>query len=279
MRLATVVLDGVAVPGIVNKELNKVVPLSGHADMIAFLAAGPEAWRAAEETARDESKWLPFFRMLAPIPRPTKLIEIGLNYRDHAQELGQEIPKKPVVFTKFTSAVIGPGENIVLTDKTTQPDYEGELAIVIGKGGKNIKAEDWREHVFGYTVANDVTARDVQFSVSQWDMGKSFDTFGPMGPAIVTLDEIGDPHTLAIRLDIDGQVMQQSNTDQLIFKTGALLEYLSSMLTLEPGDVISTGTPPGVGMGRKPQRWLKPGETVSVKIEGIGRLSNPIVQG
>ena len=279
MRLATVLLKGHATAALVNKELTGAVPIAEFSDTLAFLRAGEQAWAKASLLGEDASKFVPFERLLAPIARPPKLIEIGLNYRDHAEELHQEIPKKPVVFTKFTSAIIGPGEKIVLTDATAQPDYEGELAIVIGRGGKNIKADAWREHVFGYTIANDVTARDVQFSVSQWDMGKSFDTFGPMGPAINSLDEVGDPHKLAIKLDIDGEVMQSSNTDQLIFNTGALLEYVSSMMTLEPGDVISTGTPPGVGMGRKPQRWLQPGETVSVEIEGLGRLSNPIVKG
>ena len=278
MRYGTVLMDGTPVPVVLNKDLKRAVPLSGYQDLAAFIAAGEQAWRVAGDVALDESKWIHFDRLLAPVPRPGKLIEIGLNYRDHAKELGQELPKTPVVFTKFTTAIIAHGENIVLTDRTSQPDYEAELAIVIGKTAKGVKAEAWREYVFGYTVANDVTARDVQFSVSQWDMGKSFDTFGPIGPAIVSLDEVGDPHRLRIRLDIEGEVLQDSNTDQLIFDTGALIEYLSSMMTLEPGDIISTGTPPGVGMGRKPQRWLKPGETVSVEIEGIGRLSNPIVK-
>lgn len=277
MRFGTVLIDGTVVPVILNKELSRAVPLSGYADLVAFIAAGESAWKASEDIGLDETKWIHFDRLLAPIPRPAKLIEIGLNYRDHAKEIGQELPKKPVVFTKFTSAIIAHGDNIVLTDKTSQPDYEAELAIVIGRTAKGVKAEDWREFVFGYTIANDVTARDVQFSVSQWDMGKSFDTFGPLGPVIVSLDEVGDPHRLAIKLDIDGEVLQDSNTDQLVFDTGALIEYLSSMMTLQPGDVISTGTPAGVGMGRKPQRWLQPGETVTVEIEGIGRLSNPVV--
>lgn len=279
MRLGTILLNGKETPAIVAPDLRSALPLHQFASTLEFLRAGDEAWRVVAELEDEDAHFKPFERLLPPIPRPGKLIEIGLNYRDHAEEIGQELPKKPVVFTKFTTAIIAHGDAIVLTDKTTQPDYEGELAIVIGKRGKDIPADAWREYVFGYTIANDVTARDVQFSVSQWDMGKSFDTFGPMGPVIVSLDEVGDPHKPAIKLDIDGEVLQNSNTDQLIFDTGALLEYLSSMMTLEPGDVISTGTPAGVGLGRKPQRWLKPGETVSVEIEKLGRLSNPITKG
>lgn len=279
MRLATVLLEGKPVPALTNIALDGAMPLSSFADTLAFLSAGRDVWEECSVRALKPGAFQPFERLLAPIARPPKFICIGLNYRDHAQELHQEIPKKPVVFSKFANTVIGPGEPIVLTAATAEPDYEGELVIVMGKGGRHIEASEWKEHVFGFTLANDVTARDVQFASSQWDMGKSFDTFGPIGPAIVSLDEIPDPHKLAIRLDIDGEVLQNSNTEELIFKTGDLLAYLSSMMTLEPGDIISTGTPPGVGMGRTPKRWLRPGETVSVEIEGIGRLSNPVVAG
>jgi 2-keto-4-pentenoate hydratase/2-oxohepta-3-ene-1,7-dioic acid hydratase in catechol pathway len=278
MRLGTVVLHGDPAPALLNAELTAAFPLREFRNTLDFLRAGPEAWALAAEAASVPSAFVPFERLLAPILRP-KMICIGLNYRDHAAELKQEIPKKPVVFTKFSNSIIGPGEPVVLTSATAEPDYEAEYAFVIGKTAKSVKAEDWPEYVFGFTAANDVTARDVQFSVSQWDMGKSFDTFGPIGPVIVSRDEVADPHKLAIKLDIDGEVMQQSNTEQLIFNTGALIEYLSSMMTLEPGDVISTGTPPGVGMGRNPKRWLRAGETVTVELEGVGRLSNPIVQG
>jgi 2-keto-4-pentenoate hydratase/2-oxohepta-3-ene-1,7-dioic acid hydratase in catechol pathway len=164
----------------------------------------------------------------------------------------------------------------VLPRNTAEPDYEAEFAFVIGKGGFRIPASAWREHVYGYTILNDVSARDVQLSSSQWSLGKSFPTFCPMGPAIVTADEIADPHNLAISLSIAGEVLQNSNTRELIFKIPDLIEYISSVTPLLPGDVISTGTPAGVGMGRKPQRWLKPGDTVTVTVEGIGSLTNPV---
>lgn len=177
----------------------------------------------------------------------------------------------------YSTAIIGQGDAIVLPRNSTQPDYEAELAFVIGKGGFRIPGLAWREHVYGYTIINDVSARDVQLATSQWSMGKSFPTFCPMGPAIVTADEVPDPHTLAIGLSIDGEVLQNSNTRELIFRIPDLIEYISSIAPLLPGDIVSTGTPSGVGLGRKPQRWLKPGETVTVTIQGLGSLTNPVV--
>jgi len=177
----------------------------------------------------------------------------------------------------LTTSVIGPGEAIVLPRNSTQPDYEAEFAFVIGKGGYRIPAAAWREHVYGYTIVNDVSARDVQFSSTQWSMSKSFPTFCPLGPAIVSADEIADPHALDIGLSIDGEVLQHSNTRELVFDIPALIEYLSSITPLLTGDIISTGTPPGVGLARKPPRWLKAGETVTVTIEGLGSLINPVV--
>ena len=223
----------------------------------------------------------PFFRrdqvrLHAPLANPPRVFAIGLNYRDHAIESGMAIPTTPVVFFKLQSAIIGPDDLIVLPKCSTQPDYEAEIAFVIGKGGYRIPAAEWREHVYGYTIVNDVSARDVQFATTQWSMSKSFPTFCPMGPAIVTADEIADPHKLAIRLSIDGVVLQNSNTSELIFKIPELIEYLSSITPLEPGDVVSTGTPSGVGLGRTPKRWLRPGETVTVTVEGIGSLANPV---
>jgi 2-keto-4-pentenoate hydratase/2-oxohepta-3-ene-1,7-dioic acid hydratase in catechol pathway len=160
---------------------------------------------------------------------------------------------------------------------TEKPDYEAELAFVIGKGGRNISEASWKDHVFGYTIVNDVSARDIQLGSSQWLMGKTFDTFAPMGPAIVTADEIADPHNLAIRMTINGEILQDQNTRELIFGVPALIAYLSSVFTLEPGDIVSTGTPSGVGMGRTPPRWLKPGDEMVVFVEGIGELTNPCV--
>ena len=216
-------------------------------------------------------------RLLAPILSPPRIFCIGLNYRDHAVESNMQIPAVPTVFMKLSSAIVGPGHHIVLPMNTKQPDYEAEFAVVVGRGGCRIPANEWKDHVFGYTIVNDVSARDVQLATSQWTLGKSFPTFCPMGPAIVTADEIPDPHALDIRLEIDGEELQHSNTRELIFGVPELIEYISSITPLQPGDIISTGTPAGVGLGRKPQRWLKPNETVTIEITGLGKLSNPTV--
>ncbi|HUY93748.1 MAG TPA: fumarylacetoacetate hydrolase family protein [Terracidiphilus sp.] len=216
-------------------------------------------------------------KLHAPLIRPPRVFAIGLNYRDHARESGMEIPKVPVVFFKLSTSVIGPGEPIVLPCNSTQPDYEAEFAFVIGRAGFRIPATAWRDHVYGYTIVNDVSARDVQFATSQWNLSKSFPTFCPLGPAIVTADEIEDPHNLDISLSIDGETLQHSNTRELVFKIPELIEYISSITPLLPGDIVSTGTPPGVGLGRTPRRWLKPGETVTITIEGIGSLTNPVI--
>ena len=216
-------------------------------------------------------------RLHAPLSNPPRVFAIGLNYRDHAIESGMAIPTTPVVFFKLTTAIVGPGEPIVLPKNSIEPDYEAEFAFVIGKGGFRIPASSWTEHVYGYTIVNDVSARDVQFATTQWSLSKSFPTFCPLGPAIVTADEIADPHQLAIGLTIDGVELQNSNTRELIFKIPALIEYLSSISPLLPGDIISTGTPYGVGLGRNPKRWLKPGESVTVTVEGLGSLINPVV--
>jgi 2-keto-4-pentenoate hydratase/2-oxohepta-3-ene-1,7-dioic acid hydratase in catechol pathway len=216
-------------------------------------------------------------RLPAPIPRPPKIICIGLNYSDHAAESNLPIPNTPTVFAKFQTAVIGHRHPVVLPKNSAKPDYEAEFAVVIGKGGRYIPEERWREHVFGYTIANDVSARDFQMATTQWMIGKTFDTFAPIGPAIVTADEIEDPHKLDISLTLSGELMQRSNTCNLIFGVPKLIAYLSSVFTLEPGDIISTGTPAGVGFARKPPRWLKPGDETVVRVEGLGELVNPVV--
>jgi 2-keto-4-pentenoate hydratase/2-oxohepta-3-ene-1,7-dioic acid hydratase in catechol pathway len=216
-------------------------------------------------------------KLLSPIPRPPKFICVGLNYRDHAREAGLDIPSVPTIFSKFSNVVIGPGAPIVLPKISTRPDYEAEFAFVIGPGGRNIPASRALEHVFGYTIVNDVSARDYQMSTSQWLMGKTFDTFAPMGPWIVTADEIADPHALDISLEIGGEILQHSNTRELVFGIPALIEFISSVVTLEPGDVVSTGTPAGVGFARKPPRYLKAGDEVAIRIQGIGELRNPVV--
>jgi 2-keto-4-pentenoate hydratase/2-oxohepta-3-ene-1,7-dioic acid hydratase in catechol pathway len=215
--------------------------------------------------------------LAAPIPRPHKIICIGLNYRDHAEESKMAIPETPTVFSKYSSSVIGEGAAIVLPKVSTKPDYEAEFAVVIGRGGRHIAEADWRDHVFGYTVVNDVSARDFQMATSQWMIGKTFDTFAPIGPAIVTADEIDDPHSLDISLELSGEEMQHSNTRNLIFGVPKLIAFLSSVFTLEPGDIIATGTPAGVGFARKPPRYLMPGDEARIRVQGIGELVNPVV--
>ena len=230
--------------------------------------------------ARDQG-WLVPSRdayWFAPVPRPRKIICIGLNYRDHAAESKMPIPERPIIFSKFSTAVIAPGEPVVLPSTSEQVDYEAELAVVIGRRAKHVKAEDAYNYVLGYTAFNDVSARDFQFADGQWQRGKSCDTFAPMGQTIVTTDQIPDPHKLSIKLVLNGQTMQDSNTDQLIFGVPALIEFLTQSITLEPGDVIATGTPPGVGFARTPPVFLKPGDQMEVLIEGMGGLGNPVVE-
>ncbi|HEX4170195.1 MAG TPA: fumarylacetoacetate hydrolase family protein [Bryobacteraceae bacterium] len=216
-------------------------------------------------------------KLLAPIPAPRKLICVGLNYLDHAKETGAEVPKVPTIFNKFATSVIGPGDQVKLPKVSNQIDYEAELAFVIGRGGRHIAAQDWRQHVFGYTIVNDVSARDYQRATSQWLMGKTFDTFAPMGPCIVTADEIADPHNLKIGLRLNGKTMQNSNTKELIFKVPELIAFLSSVFTLEPGDIVSTGTPAGVGFSRKPPVYLQPDDEMVVSVEHVGELKNSVV--
>jgi 2-keto-4-pentenoate hydratase/2-oxohepta-3-ene-1,7-dioic acid hydratase in catechol pathway len=216
--------------------------------------------------------------LLAPVPDPGKIICLGLNYRDHAEESGMAIPEEPVLFSKFPSALIGHGATIELPAVSEQVDYEAELVWVVGEGGRDIPRDRAMEHIGGYTIGHDVSARDWQLNKpgKQWLAGKTFDTFAPTGPAVVTADEVPDPHALGIRLRLNGETMQDSNTDQLIFRADEVVAYLSRIVTLEPGDLIFTGTPPGVGMARKPPVWLKPGDVVEVEIDGLGVLANPV---
>ena len=235
-------------------------------DSDALAQATAKGWL----TRRAEAYWL------APVPRPGKVICIGLNYRDHAAESNMAIPERPVVFSKFSTAVIAPGEAVVLPPTSEQVDYEAELAVVIGRRAKNVSTNSALHCVLGYTAFNDVSARDFQFADGQWQRGKSCDTFAPMGPFIVTPDEIPDPHKLSIKLRLNGKTMQDSNTDQLIFGVPELIAFLSETITLEPGDVIATGTPPGVGFARKPPVFLKHGDEMEVEIEKIGKLSSQV---
>jgi 2,4-diketo-3-deoxy-L-fuconate hydrolase len=211
-----------------------------------------------------------------PLFRPRNVLCIGLNYKDHAAEGGVPLPEKPVVFAKLTGCTTGPGEHIVLPPDTKEVDYEAELAVVIGRKCRGVSTSDALDYVAGYTCLNDVSARDFQRGDGQWVRAKSQDTFGPMGPYLVTGEDIPDPQTLPIRCMVNGTTLQDSNTDKMIFGVRELIAFISRGITLEPGDVISTGTPHGVGFARKPPIFLKAGDEVVVEIEGIGRLTNPV---
>jgi 2-keto-4-pentenoate hydratase/2-oxohepta-3-ene-1,7-dioic acid hydratase in catechol pathway len=243
-----------------------VVPMGP--DLVEYLATG--------RVEDGEPVALSDVVLLAPVPRPGKVVAIGLNYRDHAAESEQPIPEEPILFAKFANSVIGPGEAIRIPPATQSPDYEAELGVVIGRTAREVDRTDALTYVAGYTCANDVSARDLQLRVSQWTRGKAVDTFLPLGPWLVTADEIPDPDRLAIRCLLNGEVMQDSNTDQMIFGVAELVSFISQTMTLEPGDVISTGTPPGVGFLRDPPRLLREGDEVTVELERIGTLTNPV---
>jgi 2-keto-4-pentenoate hydratase/2-oxohepta-3-ene-1,7-dioic acid hydratase in catechol pathway len=278
MRFVTFAVDGKSRPGVLSGQTVSDLSTAGFASLLDFIESGSEGRAKAEKLAASGGGYsLDKVKLLAPIPRPRKLICVGLNYRDHAAETNSEIPSVPTIFNKFATAVIAPGDNIILPKVSKSPDYEAEFAFVIGRGGRNIPGADWPKHVFGYTIVNDVSARDYQRATTQWLMGKTFDTFAPMGPWIVSADEIADPHNLDIQLEIGGERLQSSNTRELIFKIPDLIAFLSSVFTLEPGDIVSTGTPAGVGVARKPQRFLRPGDDVVVRIPAIGELRNPVV--
>ena len=215
-------------------------------------------------------------RLLAPVPRPGKVICIGLNYRDHAKEQNVEPPKTPIVFSKFSTAITGP-EMPIRLGTSQKVDWEAELAVVIGRRAKGVKRAEANDYVLGYACFNDISARDFQFADGQWQRGKSCDTHGPFGPFIATTDEVKDPHALRIQLRVNGETMQDSSTAQMIFGVAELVEWISENITLEPGDVIATGTPPGVGFARKPSIYLKAGDVAEVEIEGLGVLRNPVV--
>lgn len=249
-----------------------------------LLAGGPSALKAAQAAAeRPNAVKHPAdsAKLLSPVPDPQKIVCLGLNYRDHAIESGSPIPKDPVLFSKYSTALIGHGEAIVLPPVSEEVDYEAELVIVVGKRGRNIKESEAMSYVAGYTVGHDVSARDWQLKKDgkQWMVGKTFDTFAPTGPVLVTADEVPDPQNLAIKLRLNGQTMQDSNTRQMIFGVGFTVAYLSQVFTLEVGDLIFTGTPPGVGVARKSPVYLKGGDVAEVEIEKLGILRNPVVQG
>lgn len=267
----------VPTPGVlIGDEVADLTSL-GYPSVLAILAAGARAEAEVKERLEKAPRIaLSDVTLHAPL-LPPRIFGVGLNYARHAAESKMAVQKVPTVFMKLTSSVVGPDVDVILPKVSSQPDYEAELGVVIGKAGYQISAADWQQYVYGYTIVNDVSARDIQLATSQWTLGKSFPTFTPLGPAIVSADEVGDPHKLNISLTINGETLQNSNTSDLIFKVPVLIEYISAMTPLEAGDVISTGTPEGVGLGRTPQRWLKPGEEMVVTIEKLGQLRNRTV--
>jgi 2-keto-4-pentenoate hydratase/2-oxohepta-3-ene-1,7-dioic acid hydratase in catechol pathway len=243
---------------------------------LADLVARAETAEATESTwLRDEASLT-----LGPsVPNPGKIVCVGLNYRKHAEETGAAIPTSPVLFSKFSNTVAAPDEDVPLTDAATQYDYEVELAVVIGETTKNVSTADALNSVFGYTTANDLSARDLQTRTSQWLLGKTMDKFMPIGPYLVTADEVWDPQRLAIRTWLNGELRQDSNTDDMIFPVAEIVSYISRHFTLEPGDVIITGTPEGVILGMAEKRWMVPGDVVEVEVDGLGKLRNRMVAG
>ena len=264
------VLDGDAVI-----DLAAAVPALP-TEMCAFLAAGPEAFDMAR-TARGPRLALADVRLEAPVLRPPKILAVGLNYADHVAESGQETPALPKIFNKQSTSVVGPGAAVHRPRLSPLLDYEGELAVVIGRRCRHVPRARAAEVIAGYTIANDVTVRDWQLREPTWTMGKSFDTHCPLGPALVTADELGDAGSLDLATYVNGERRQHSNTRHLIFDGGALIEFLSTAFTLEPGDVICTGTPGGVGGLMQPPAFLAPGDVVRVEIAGLGALENPVV--
>lgn len=282
MRLVSYERNGQrSIGALTNNGIIDLPTASGGAlpsDMVAFLQRGDEGIEQARPVLSKGGAGISLkeARLLAPVPRPGKVIGIGLNYADHAAEGGREHPKYPMIFTKAVSAVIGPNDAIRMPLVTSMVDFEGEMAVVIGKRAKEVSSRNALDYVAGYTICNDVSGRDYQQRSSP-TAGKSFDTFAPMGPVLVTRDEIPDPHVLDIRTIVSGEEMQRSNTRHLIFTVNYLIDYLSHIFALEPGDVITTGTPAGVGVFRNPPRFLKPGDTVRIELEKVGVLENVVI--
>lgn len=291
MRVVSFRLDGASGWGIVDDDQVVVCPANGYPTSVRVMLEGPDLPAAVLDRLRADSGArrvaLAEVELLAPIPRPAKnIICLGLNYLEHAREsmtakgLDVDIPEHPVVFTKNVTAVNGPYADVPVDSKvTTQFDWEAELAVVIGRGGRHIAEADALSHVFGYTVANDLTARDIQRRHKQFFLGKSLDASCPLGPWIVTADEIRDPQDLEVRCWVNGVLKQDGNTRQQMFTVARTIALLSVTMTLEPGDIISTGTPEGVGFARTPPEFLAPGDVVECEVSGIGRIRNRIVAG
>jgi len=263
-------------------SLTALGPEEFPACMKKFIERGSELHSRAEQLIEQRVNDDAIFKLsevniLPPIAKPDKIICVGLNYFDHCKETGMEPPESPVIFSKYANAIAGHNDAIEIPINSTEVDFEAELAFVIGREAKHVSVEEADDYVFGYTIMNDISARDLQFQDGQWSRGKTADTFAPYGPVIVTKDEVGDPHNLAISLELNGEIMQDSNTSNLIFTVPKIISFLSQSMTLMPGDLIATGTPPGVGMGRNPKIWLKSGDRMNVSIEKIGTLSNHVL--
>ena len=281
MKLATFTYQNQTRLGAVieNHIVDGLADASLPTDMIEFLEQDDGALQKMQALILSEQNRIPLadVKLLAPIPRPRKFLGIGLNYADHVDETGLEKPEYPMFFTKQSSCVIGQGDAIQIPPVSEKVDYEGELAFVIGKKCKNVSVENAHDMIAGFTIVNDVTVRDWQFRTPTWTIGKSFDTHGPMGPWIVTADEISNPHALNLKTWVDDELRQNSNTCYMMFNCYEMIAYLSQAMTLDVGDVISTGTPSGVGVKMKPRGYLKAGQVVKIEIEGIGTLVNSVL--
>jgi 2-keto-4-pentenoate hydratase/2-oxohepta-3-ene-1,7-dioic acid hydratase in catechol pathway len=285
MKLVTFAYNGVSHLGAIRDDRVIDLHLASQgrlpADMLTLLQQGEPAMQLARQVVQQAETDLPLteVQLLAPILNPSKVIAIGLNYMDHCREQKVSPPPEPLIFAKFPSSIIGPDETIRWDPAlTAQVDFEAELAVVIGRVARHVKQAEALAYVAGYTICHDVSARDLQFGDKQWVRGKSLDTFCPLGPYLVTADEIADPHHLSIHCTVNQTVMQNSNTSEMIFRLPYLIEYVSRAFTLLPGDVITTGTPHGVGVFRSPQVFLKHGDLVTIKIEGLGQLTNPCAE-
>jgi 2-keto-4-pentenoate hydratase/2-oxohepta-3-ene-1,7-dioic acid hydratase in catechol pathway len=281
MKLATFTHEGATRIGVVMDDAVLDVTAGSPDlpdDMLSLLEAGPDALAdVGAAVARAPRIPLADVKLEAPIRRPPKFLAVGLNYADHVAESGMETPEHPTIFNKQSTCVTGPHDPVHLPRVSHVLDYEGELGFVIGRRARNVSRDDARDYIAGYLIVDDVTVRDWQFRTPTWTMGKSFDTHGPIGPWIVTRDEIADPHRLDLRTFVNGELRQQSNTKQLIFDCFQLVEYLSTACTLEPGDIVATGTPSGVGIASKPPQLLKAGDVVRVEIEGLGAIENRVI--
>lgn len=280
MKLITYDTHGTATPGLVKD--GHVLDLSGHlVHSILDLIQSPDAMdhvRRAADAFPGHGPEVAALKLLPPLPRVGKILCIGQNYADHCREQNQPLPERPILFAKFPTCLIAYGDDIVRPEDVTKLDYEAELVVVIGKRASKVSKADALDHVAGYMVGNDVTAREVQKRDGQWVRGKSFDTFAPTGPYLVTRDEVPDPGNLSIRCRVNGELRQHSNTSNLVFDVPTLIENLSAGITLEPGDLIFTGTPGGVGVFRDPPVFLQPGDVVECEIEGLGTLLNRVIE-